>query len=161
MNVATGRPEVKELLVRLSRLKRELDHRRVQMKGPHLTLRELQQDLAAWQQTNFPDAKPTQAVMGLAEELGEAWETLLQLATFGRLSQAVGKVCHAALKLEQGIRGTNEELRAKLRDALGDLLFFLLNTCTLYGFDVEEIARETWATVSKRDWRENPIDGVG
>lgn len=128
---------------------------------PKLTIRQLQRDLGVWQRRNFPNATKLEPVVGVAEELGEAFDAVLQLISFGKLGALVGRVCHAGLKSEQGIRGTPEELRAKLEDAIGDLFIFLVNLCNLFELDLQAIVNDTWLTVSKRNWREDPIAGGG
>ena len=126
---------------------------------PKDSIRQLQRDLATWQRRNFPTAKRLEPVVGIAEEVGEAWEVVLQLAAFGQLTATVGRVCHAALKHDQGIRGTKEELQAKLQDAIGDLFIFMVNICNLFEIDLQQVVNETWAVVSKRNWQADPIGG--
>ena len=120
---------------------------------------ELQTVLGEWQRRNFPNAHRLEPVVGVAEEMGEAWDAILGLVTAGSLSAAVGRVSHAALKLHQGIRGTPEQLREKLVDAVGDLMIFTVNMCTRFDLDLQEIVDRTWAEVSKRDWQVDPIAG--
>lgn len=123
------------------------------------TFGELQLALGEWQRRNFPDAHRLEPAVGIAEELGEAWDAVLGLVALGKLSAAVGSVSHAALKLHQGIRGTPDELRAKLIDAVGDLMIFTINMCTRFDLDLQEVVDRTWREVSKRDWRADPTRG--
>lgn len=95
-------------------------------------LRALQADHKEWSTRNFPNADPIDAVLGVAEEVGE--------------------LCHAILKQRQGIRGTKEEHEAKAKDAVGDIVIFLLDVCNRRGWSFAEIVAETWAEVRKRDW---------
>jgi len=99
---------------------------------PARYLIELQADHKAWADRNFPNADPVDAVLGVAEEVGE--------------------LCHAILKQRQGIRGTHEEHEAKAKDAVGDIVIYLLDVCTRRGWSFAEIVAETWAEVRKRDW---------
>lgn len=92
----------------------------------------LQDDHKVWSTRNFPNADPVDAVLGVAEEVGE--------------------LCHAILKQRQGIRGTSEEHEAKAKDAVGDIVIFLLDVCNRRGWSFAEIVAETWAEVRKRDW---------
>ncbi len=71
------------------------------------TLQDLQQSLYDWQLYNFGDQDNELVLMGICEEAGE-----LQ---------------HSYLKLEQGIRGTTAEHEAGIRDAVGDIMIYLLN----------------------------------
>lgn len=123
------------------------------------TFAQLQRALGEWQRRNFPNARRLEPIVGIAEEMGEAWDALLGLLALGKLSGVVGAVCHAALKHQQGIRGTPAELREKLVDAIGDLMIFAVNACNLFDLDLQEIVDRTWATVSKRDWRADPAGG--
>lgn len=52
---------------------------------PLIDLTEFQNEVKAWTDKNFPDDHPHQPLLGIAEEVGE--------------------LCHAHLKMEQGIRG--------------------------------------------------------
>lgn len=126
--------------------------------GPR-TLRTLQAEVGEWQRRNFPQQPPGQPALGTAEETGELWEAALELLGLGKLSALVGRVCHAELKLEQRIRGTREELRARLEDAIGDLVVFIANLCNTRGIDLQEVVDRTWSQVSKRDWRSDPVSG--
>lgn len=159
------------------------------------TLQDLQESLYNWQKYNFGDQDNERMLLGVFEESGE--------------------LCHAQLKLEQGIRGSIEKHEADMRDAIGDVMIYLLNymsglgekimnflpldsvkktddrveirkavmtvyrvsgrvednngiqhlvssliyLCALKGWDLEEITRETWAKIGRRDWREHPETG--
>jgi NTP pyrophosphatase (non-canonical NTP hydrolase) len=124
-----------------------------------LSLGELQEQVHAWQLHNFPEQRSHEPALGVPEELGELWEAVLGLINFGALSAVVGRVCHAELKLGQSIRGTREELAARLEDAIGDLVIFLVNLCNTRGLDLQRIVDRTWAEVSKRDWKKDPLGG--
>jgi NTP pyrophosphatase (non-canonical NTP hydrolase) len=100
--------------------------------GTSKYLQALQTDHKTWTDRNFPNADPVDAVLGVAEEVGE--------------------LCHAILKQRQGIRGTSEEHEAKAKDAVGDIVIYLLDVCTRRGWSFGEIVAETWAEVRKRDW---------
>lgn len=101
-----------------------------------MNLRELQQEASQWAKKNFPDAKPYQPLLGVAEEIGE--------------------LCHAHLKAEQGIRNSTHEDKV---DAVADIVIFLLHYCTLNDIDIDSAVQETWAKVSKRDWTKNKVNG--
>jgi NTP pyrophosphatase (non-canonical NTP hydrolase) len=182
------------------------------------TMIELQKELFRWQEYNFGKQEDRRMVLGICEESGE--------------------LCHAHLKLEQGIRGSKSELLAEMRDAIGDISIYAMNLlsnhkeelpgisarddvdetssmerigdsvlgifcsaarietarktaetntphphpvaphevpaiarhvqqlfmhlnmlCGLLGWKLEEIIRDTWGTVGKRDWKANPQDG--
>lgn len=77
------------------------------------TLHDLQESLYDWQKYNFGDQDNERVLMGMCEEAGE--------------------LCHAHLKLEQGIRGTPEKLEADMRDAIGDISIYMLNYLSRMG----------------------------
>lgn len=125
----------------------------------NLTIRELQKQYVAWSQYNFPNKKPHEPLLGIFEELGELAE---QAPMNLHLIQAliyIGHLAHAHLKREQGIRGTADEHHAKAKDAVGDILIFLIDYCDKQGYDLQEIAETTWAEVSKRDWKKDAKTG--
>jgi len=62
------------------------------------------------------------------------------------------------LKREQGIRGHEHD--AEARDAIGDIIIYLLHFCSFNGWSMAEIINETWEQVRKRDWIKYPGDGV-
>ena len=71
------------------------------------TLQDLQESLYDWQTYNFGEQATEITLLGICEEAGE--------------------LCHAQLKLEQGIRGTTEEHEAEILDAIGDIMIYVLN----------------------------------
>jgi len=96
------------------------------------TLHDLQESLYDWQKYNFGEQDNERVLMGMCEEAGE--------------------LCHAHLKLEQGIRGTPEQLEAEMRDAVGDIMIYMLNYMSGLGHklalfvpreDVEEATDQT------------------
>lgn len=87
---------------------------------------------AKWVHENFPYAPSWQPLLGLQEELGE--------------------LSHAFLKRAQGIRGAKAEHDAKIKDAVGDIVIFLLDFCGKEGISIEQAIKDAWAEVSKRDW---------
>ena len=77
------------------------------------TLREIQVEQHAWSLKNFGPHGPDDPLDGLIEEFGE--------------------LHHAVLKRRQGIRGTAEEHDAAERDALGDMVIYLLDLLSTIG----------------------------
>jgi len=74
--------------------------------------------------------------------------------------EELGELCHAHLKQEQGVRGTNEEHVANAKDAVGDIIIYLTDYCYRRGWSLGEIVDTTWESVQKRDWKKNPHTGV-
>ena len=103
------------------------------------TLTEIQEEHSIWAAKNFPSTQLWQPTLGVAEEAGE--------------------LCHAVLKLSQGIR-TNEDHEEALKDSIGDITTYLLHICSLLGYNFKEIINDTWETVSKRDWTINKEKGI-
>lgn len=77
------------------------------------TLHDLQESLYSWQVYNFGEQDSERVLLGMCEESGE--------------------LCHAQLKLEQGIRGTAEKHEADMRDAVGDICIYMLNYLSMMG----------------------------
>ena len=104
--------------------------------GP--TLKRIQSELEVWQKHNFPNREAWQPILGLQEELGE--------------------LSHAFLKRHEGIRA-GEQWEADIRDAVADILIFLLDVCNAEGIDLDEQVSRTWSHVQTRDWKADPIGG--
>jgi len=104
-----------------------------------MELHQLQAEVTAWSQRNFPNNKPYHPLLGAMEELGE--------------------LTHAHLKLEQGIRGSESELKAAKIDAIGDIIIYLADYCGRNGINLQAAVESTWFLVSKRDWQKNPTTG--
>lgn len=84
------------------------------------TLQDLQKCLYDWQVYNFGEQDNERMILGMAEESGE--------------------LCHAQLKGEQGIRGSNTELEAKMFDSIGDIMVYLLNYLSMIGEEVQSFS---------------------
>ena len=123
-----------------------------------MTLEQLQREQAEWQKRNVPDQVAHQALLGIVEEGGEGLEALMPLLP---LQIMRSRLAHYVLKHQQGIRYTREEIIVKLKDAIADETIFLVNLCTQYGFDWNEIVTETWDEVKNRDWQTNPMTAGG
>lgn len=100
-----------------------------------MNLFDLQIRLAQWEQDNFPEDKDN------------AWVNLLGVA------EEVGELCHAHLKGYQGIRGTREEMEAKGKDAVGDIVIYLMNYCSKKRWRIEECIKMASNEVFKRTWK--------
>jgi NTP pyrophosphatase (non-canonical NTP hydrolase) len=105
-----------------------------------MDLTHLQSAHQVWLYHNFPHQTPHQALLGVAEEVGE--------------------LCHAHLKYEQAIRGITEEEYTKLAsDAIGDIVIYLCSYCNTNHFDLDKCVMDAWDEVKKRDWKMAPLDG--
>lgn len=101
------------------------------------SLSEIQSETAVWAKRNFGISfTSTNNLLGIVEEVGE--------------------LCHVVLKRNQMIRGVSQDDE---EDAIGDILIFLLNYCNCRNIDITKVLNETWARVSKRDWKANPQTG--
>jgi len=89
---------------------------------------------------NFEDSQKHHPLLGIAEEVGE--------------------LCHAFLKAEQGIRGTPEEHREAMIDAVGDIMVYLADFCNRNNINLEVATADTWDKVSFRDWKKNALTGT-
>lgn len=105
-----------------------------------MIISELQRAHKRWLHHNFPNQKPHQALLGLAEEVGE--------------------LAHAHLKYEQGIRGySGEKYREEAGDAIGDIIIYLASYCNTNGFNMQYEVVKAWDQVLARDWQKDPENG--
>lgn len=76
-------------------------------------------------------------------------------------AEEIGELCHALLKLEQGIRGNGDRAKAlrDMADAVADTIIFLSSLCNTFGLDLQETVWSTWRQVRTRDWRRWPDTG--
>lgn len=87
-----------------------------------------------WVARNFPDSYKTDTLLGVVEELGE--------------------LAHAHLKSKQGIRGTKAEHNEAAKDAIGDLVVYLLGVIS-YEKIIEYIDHEQYLnSIHKSNGRE-------
>lgn len=104
------------------------------------SLRGIQAEQVEWVAHNFGGDRP-------------AWHPLLGV------QEEVGELAHAYLKRTQGIR-VNENHDAAIRDAVADIVIYLLDFCTAEGIDLQSVLAETWAQVRGRDWKQSPETGM-
>jgi NTP pyrophosphatase (non-canonical NTP hydrolase) len=105
------------------------------------TLSALQTELNQWRHRNFPDTFTSQhQLMGVVEEVGE--------------------LSHALLKQQQGIRGSYEEHDEAMKDAIADIVIYLMGICSNKAWDLSELVMSTGESVLNRDWISFPQDGT-
>lgn len=104
-----------------------------------IDFRKLQNEADEWQRRNFPNSSALETILGVVEEVGE--------------------LVHTILKSRQGIRYNEVEARYKMRDAVGDIVMYLINFCNYMGWDFAEVVEETWEQVKDRDWVKYPKNG--
>lgn len=116
----------------------------------------IQEEHRVWCKRNFGDTPANQPIMGVAEEIGE-------LAMFEDNTQALsyflGKLAHGQLKTDQSIR-VNENHLANIKDAVADIMIYLISYCNVKGIDAEENLKTVWNQVKQRDWTKNKINGA-
>jgi NTP pyrophosphatase (non-canonical NTP hydrolase) len=126
-----------------------------------MNLDELQKECAEWAARMFPNRSADGRLHGMTEELGElAIEQLEQLVPFLHITRQLGLIAHHHAKEKAGIRGSSDFHIAKAKDAIGDITLFMLDYCTLRGWSLETIIKETWEEVKQRDWIEDPYMGL-
>jgi NTP pyrophosphatase (non-canonical NTP hydrolase) len=102
-------------------------------------IRRIQRRIHVWAEKNFGKHPSWHPLLGMGEEMGE-----LQ---------------HAYLKRAQGIRGTPEQHKAEIIDALGDFMVYMCEFTTDEGIDIEDTLDFVWTQVEKRDWTKNRLNG--
>lgn len=99
----------------------------------------IQNQVAEWATRNFGSDRPAyQRLLGAVEEIGE--------------------LAHAHLKQEQNIR-VGEDHEAGAKDAIGDVVIYLLDYCEIRGWNFEQIVEQTWDVVKLRDWINDSSSG--
>jgi NTP pyrophosphatase (non-canonical NTP hydrolase) len=106
-----------------------------------IDLEKLQKEVGDWSLKNFGDQSSSNPLLGAVEEVGE--------------------LCHAHLKSQQGIRGYDDPAKgiANKKDALGDILIYLMDYCSREGISLQEALIETASEVLQRDWVGSPTTG--
>jgi len=101
-------------------------------------LDEIQEKQFVWAKNNFGIQNPNDMIFGMMEELGE--------------------LSHATLKNKQKIRGYENEKKyiEERDDAIGDLVIYLMNYCSLNQIDLSKVIAKTWEQVEIRSWKNFP-----
>jgi len=102
-------------------------------------IKNLQKEVAAWADYNFPEECVEDCMLGLTEEVGE--------------------LARCVLKNRQGIRGSTEDHKRAAAEEVGDILIFLMQFCTKSDLDIEKCLTDKWAKVRLRDWQLYPDTG--
>lgn len=108
-----------------------------------IDLKEIQKQASIWSIRNFglnKSKRTDQELYSIAPLLGVAEE--------------VGELCHAQLKSHQGIRGFDDvtKRREYTKDAVGDILIYLMDFCAREGLEMQDCLLDTWGEVKKRNW---------
>lgn len=101
----------------------------------------IQAENKEWAWRNFGDAEaipPWQPLLGAVEEIGE--------------------LAHAYLKRHQGIR-VNEDHDEAIKDAIGDIVIYLMDFCNRQNLDLELCVINAWEEVKQRDWNKHREEG--
>jgi len=120
-----------------------------------LKISALQVQLHRWHVRQFDSCTLAGKALGISEELGEAVDALLGMAS------CAGKISHAILKHDDGIRGMDDELafRKKLADAIADNTIFAIQLCTMLRLDYGALLQATVEEVIKRNWKKDAKSG--
>lgn len=122
-----------------------------------IDIAKIQKELEVWQKHNFPTRGVHIPLLGVGEELGE-------LASEGdsqhiiELCKSLGKLHHAHIKKEQNIR-RNENHDENKKDAIADILIYLIDYSNDHGYCLETLLTTVWAKVKSRDWVKFPKNG--
>jgi len=104
------------------------------------TLDRIQREQFEWSRKNFGDHPAWHPLLGLQEEIGE--------------------LSHAYLKKTQNIR-TDEDHDEAMKDAVADIVIYLVDFCSTIGYRLESELVSTWEKVKQRDWNADPTEGNG
>ena len=76
------------------------------------------------------------------------------------LSEEAGEVAHIVRVDFQGIReGVDKNMvQDEILDGVGDVVFYAMNLCSLYGISIEQAITKVAEKVLKRDWVKHPAD---
>jgi NTP pyrophosphatase (non-canonical NTP hydrolase) len=94
-------------------------------------LDEIQQLVIRWQADNFPGCEEWELALGVCEEAGELAQCILKL--------------HRRMRQE-------EFDEARLKDAVGDVVVYLMGICGARGWKLSEVVEETARRVTARRW---------
>jgi len=97
----------------------------------------LQYETKQWRDVNFPGELAVDQLIGVCEEVGE--------------------LGHAHLKQKQSIRGTTEEHEATAKDAVGDIMIYLMGYTTALGYEMSSVIRPQ---LEREEWRVTDSDRV-
>lgn len=127
----------------VKRTRKKNEERKEKMKNVHLrySLSLLQTILKNWLNYNFPESTSDDQFKGVVEEIGE--------------------LARADLKHIQGIRGfdNEEKYESKMKDAIGDIVIYLINYCTRKNIKFYECIELAIEEIMKRDWIKNTLNG--
>jgi NTP pyrophosphatase (non-canonical NTP hydrolase) len=104
-----------------------------------MDLKTLQEEHRVWSTKNFDCTDKIHPILGVVEEVGE--------------------LAHAILKQAQCIRGDYGAHELEAKDAVGDIIIYLVDVCSRRGWDLDDVVTSTWNQVKKRDWEKNKFDG--
>jgi NTP pyrophosphatase (non-canonical NTP hydrolase) len=116
------------------------------------TLREIQGEQRIWSEKCFGPHAAYRPLLGIAEEIGELADTGASPDHIAALVGALGKLAHSHLKEEQRIRGEDAKHFDDAKDAIGDIVIFILDYCNCRGLQLDFIVDRVWTEVSQRQW---------
>lgn len=131
-----------------------------------VNIHETQNEVAEWASRNFGNTPAYRPLLGMIEELGEICATFSNIAQVDdpahlliRACAYLGKMCHARLKMEQGIRGTKEEHEHNLYLNAAYLLVVFRNLFTSNSITVANMS--TALSLGNFDKTDTICDGLG
>jgi NTP pyrophosphatase (non-canonical NTP hydrolase) len=115
------------------------------LRDNHQVLSSIQHRIDEWTTRNFGSPSIIPQRVGVSPFLG--------------MVEEMGEIAHHILKLEHGIRGSDDDHIEGIVDGIGDLMVFLLGFCAANGIDAERTLIRVWEKVEKRDWQRFPKNG--
>ena len=127
-----------------------------------MDLNEIQLEVEEWATEKFGERLTAEnQLQGMNEEMGElAGWSLEQIVPVLHMMRQLGRVNHHDLKRSQHIKGSPEWHDEKIQDALGDIVIYMMNYCSLKGWKLDDIIYETWQRVKPREYIEDPEYGI-
>jgi len=136
------------------------------------TMATVKQEQIPWVNDNFFGRQTYFPLIGMCEEVGELYDTVLQLSEHEKMDATtllntlrvhaeLGKVCHAYLKLQQGIRGDREQHKKAIIQNLKSSInaMYIVNANWFPNIPLSRNLSSVWEQVVKRDWHANAYTG--
>lgn len=125
------------------------------------SLDDYQYEVGKWAEKNFKrEGRVYEAIdpfYGVVEEVGELSRAILKgkqnIRSYAEFANTDIDTVKDAIKEKEA------KVQAKIKDAIGDIMIYLLDYCYRNKLDLQDILRDTWEEVGSRDWIKYPKNG--